>query len=98
MRIHAFSLRQEMILSTKNLKNLLQNNINQPSRSPYNSSVWVILKKKGSNKDGTPKQRMPISYRKLNEITKFYRYVIPISSIILSILGSAKTALDLNYY
>jgi len=43
-------------------------NIIRPSISPYNSPVLVVPKK-GQNEDGSPKHRLVIDYKKLNENT-----------------------------
>lgn len=71
------------------VEKLLQKGIISPSRSPYNSPVWVVPKK-GQNPDGKPKQRMVIDYRKLNKKTIFDRYPIPETNMILSNLGNAR--------
>lgn len=67
---------------------LLSKGIIRPSRSPYNSPVWVVPKK-GKNSDGTPKQRLVIDFRKLNKKTISDRYPMPDINMILSNLGSA---------
>jgi len=48
---------------------MLKEGIIRPSKSPYNSSVWVVPKK-GFNEDGTEKLRLVIDYKKLNEISQ----------------------------
>jgi len=60
-----------------------------PSRSPYNSPVLVVPKK-GFNEDGTPKLRLVIDYKKLNENTIPERYPMQDPSVILSNLRKAK--------
>lgn len=79
------------------IEKLLKNNIIQPSFSPYNSPLWVVPKK-GQNEDGTPKQRLVIDYKKLNEKTIFDRYPMADVSIILSNLGNSRyfSSIDLE--
>lgn len=48
------------------------------------------LAKKGVNEDGTPKQRMVIDYKKINEHTISEKYPIPDVNVILSNLRKAK--------
>lgn len=71
------------------IKKLMENGIILPSRSPYNSPIWVVPKK-GLNSDGTPKQRMVIDFRKLNDKTIFDRYPMPNTNMILSNLGKSR--------
>jgi len=47
---------------------MLKEGIIRPSKSPYNSPVFVAPKK-GINEDGTAKLRLVIDYKKLNENT-----------------------------
>jgi len=68
---------------------MLKEEIIRPSRSPYNSPVLVVPKK-GFNEDGTPKLRLVIDYKKLNENTIPDRYPMQDPSVILSNLGKAK--------
>ena len=57
-----------------------------------------MVSKKGIEKDGRPKLRMVIDFRKFNERTIPGRYPIPDTSVILSNLGNSKffTTLDLK--
>ncbi|KAH8295564.1 hypothetical protein KR054_009057, partial [Drosophila jambulina] len=55
------------------IKELLQNGIIRPSRSPYNSPTWVV-DKKGTDDNGSKKKRLVIDFRKLNERTIADRY------------------------
>lgn len=71
------------------IERLLSGGIIRPSRSPYNSPVWVVPKK-GKNPNGTPKQRLVIDFRKLNKKTISDRYPIPETNMILSNLGNAR--------
>ncbi|KAH8280173.1 hypothetical protein KR054_007456 [Drosophila jambulina] len=79
------------------IKELLQNGIIRPSRSPYNSPTWVV-DKKGTDDNGSKKKRLVIDFRKLNERTIADRYPMPSISMILANFGKAKffTTLDLK--
>ncbi|KAH8280792.1 hypothetical protein KR054_012345 [Drosophila jambulina] len=79
------------------IKELLQNGIIRPSRSPYNSSAWVV-DKKGTDDNGSKKKRLVIDFRKLKERTIADRYPMPSIPMILANLGKAKffTTLDLK--
>ncbi|KAH8340342.1 hypothetical protein KR074_002460 [Drosophila pseudoananassae] len=79
------------------IKELLQNGIIRPSRSPYNSPAWVV-DKKGTDDNGSKKKRLVIDFRKLNERTIADRYPMPSIPMILANLGKAQffTTLDLK--
>lgn len=81
----------------KEVKELLKNGIIRPSRSPYNSPVWVV-DKKGTDELGKPNKRLVFDYTKLNSKTIPDKYPIPDPSVILSNLGKSKffTTLDLK--
>nr|AAA28600.1 reverse transcriptase endonuclease [Drosophila virilis] len=81
----------------KDVKQLLDDGIIRPSRSPYNSPTWVV-DKKGTDSYGNPKKRLVIDFRKLNEKTIPDRYPMPRIPMILANLGKAKyfTTLDLK--
>jgi len=49
-----------------------------------------VVPKKGFNEDGTPKLRIVIDYKKLNENTISDKYPMQDPSVILSNLGKAK--------
>lgn len=66
----------------------LQNGIIRESRSPYNSPIWVVVKK-GFNDLGEKKLRLVTDFKKLNEKTINDRYPIPDISVILSNLGQS---------
>ncbi|XP_037942884.1 putative uncharacterized protein DDB_G0282499 [Teleopsis dalmanni] len=66
-----------------------ENGVIRPSKSPYNSPIWIVPKK-GNNEDGTGKHRLVIDYKKINEHTIADTYPIPDPSIILSNLGNSK--------
>lgn len=69
----------------KQINEMLQDGIIRPSRSPYNSPVWVVPKKLDAS--GKKKYRLVIDYRKLNTVTIPDRYPIPEISEVLANLG-----------
>lgn len=78
------------------IQTLLRDGIIRPSRSPYNSPVWIVPKK--SDTSGERKYRVVIDYRKLNLVTIPDAYPIPNINDVLSQLGESKlfTILDLK--
>jgi len=68
---------------------MLKEGIIRPSKSPYNSPLFVVPKK-GFNEDGTAKLILVIDYKKLNENPIPDRYPMQDPSVILSNLGKAK--------
>lgn len=78
------------------IRKLLNDGIIRPSRSPYNSPVWIVPKK--SDSSGEKKFRLVIDYRKLNTITIPDRYPIPEINGVLAQLGENKifTVIDLK--
>ena len=89
---YPLSLKQEV---ETQIKKLLNNGIIRPSRSPYNSPVWIVPKKVDASNE--KKYRLVIDYRKINLKTKSDRYPIPDTSTVLANLGNNKyfTTLDL---
>lgn len=79
------------------IKKLLTDGIIRPSRSPFNSPVWVV-DKKGVDNLGNRNKRLVIDFRKLNSKTISDKYPVPNVTMILSNLGKAKyfTTLDLK--
>ena len=73
---------------TKQVDELLKNEIIKPSQSPYNSPVWIVPKKPDSK--GKIKWRMVLDFRKPNEKTIGYSYPLPNINDILDSLGSAR--------
>ncbi|CAK9834632.1 Retrovirus-related Pol polyprotein from transposon 17.6 [Anthophora retusa] len=73
---------------TKQITELLENDIIKPSNSPYNSPLWVVPKKPDSQ--GNKRWRMVIDYRSLNENSVADAYPLPNITEILDQLGSAK--------
>lgn len=80
----------------KQIKELLGNGIIRPSKSPYNSPIWVVPKKMDAS--GEKKYRLVIDYRKLNSVTIPDKYPIPEISEVLANLGKNKwfTIIDLK--
>lgn len=76
------SLKEEV---EKQVQQLLDDGIIRPSRSPYNSPVWIVPKKADSS--GTKQYRMVIDYRKLNTVTIADRYPIPDINEVIAHLG-----------
>lgn len=78
----------------KQVKILLENDLIELSKSPYNSPIIIVPKK---STDGTPKYRMCIDYRKLNKKIIPDKFPLPRIEEILDGLGRAKffTVLDL---
>lgn len=72
----------------KEVNKLLKDGIIRPSKSAYNSPVWIVPKKQDAS--GEKKYRMVIDYRKLNTVTIPERYPIPEISEILANLGKNK--------
>lgn len=67
---------------------LLEQNIIQPSVSPYNSPLWIMPKKPDA--EGHKRWRLVIDFRKLNEKTVGDAYPLPNISDILDQLGKAR--------
>lgn len=80
----------------KQIQELLQQGIIRPSKSPYNSPIWIVPKK--ADASGQKKFRIVIDYRKLNEQTTPDRYPIPEINDVLPQLGQNKffSVLDLK--
>lgn len=78
------------------VKKLLNDGIIQPSKSPYNSPIWIVGKKPDSS--GEKKYRMVIDFKRLNAVTTPDTYPIPNISSTLASLGDAKffTTIDLT--
>lgn len=82
---YPMSLKYEV---NKQVSELLANGIKRPSRSPYNSSVWIVPKKLDASNE--KKHRMVIDYRKLNKVTIADKYHIPEINEVLAQLGNNK--------
>ena len=72
---------------SRQVNELIDNKIIKPSRSPYNTPVWIVPKKLNSH--GNRKWRMVLDFRKLNEKTIGDFYPLPNIIDILDQLGSA---------
>lgn len=68
----------------------------RPSKSPYNSPIWVVPKKADSL--GNARWRVVTDFRKLNDFTEDDSYPLPIMTNIFDKIGKAKyyTKLDLS--
>lgn len=79
----------------KQLNKMLDDNIIQPSKSPWNAPLLIVPKKDDSK--GQKKWRVVIDFRKLNDITVGDAFPLPNISDILDQLGNSKyfTTLDL---
>ena len=77
------------------IKKMLDQNIIQPSTSPWSSPVWVVPKKLDAS--GKQKWRVVIDYRKLNEVTLHFKWPLPNITDLLDQLGKCEyfTTLDL---
>lgn len=79
-------LKDEVIKQTQEM---LDNNIIEPSDSPYNAPVWIVPKK--CTPDSKKRRyRMVIDYRELNKVTVKDKYPLPRITEILEQLGNAK--------
>jgi len=72
----------------RQIAELLRDGIIRPSRSSYNSPVWVVPKKQDAS--GEKKYRLVVDYRKLNEVTIADKYPIPEINGVLANLGRNK--------
>lgn len=73
-------------METQILK-LLQDGIIRPSKSPYNSPLWIVPKK--SDATGEKKYRTVIDYKRLNAVTTSDTYPIPDINNTIASLGNA---------
>lgn len=80
----------------KQISDLLKDGIIRPSRSPYNSPLWIVPKK--ASPSGEKKYRVVIDFKRLNSITIPDAYPIPDINNTLASLGKCKyfTTLDLT--
>lgn len=79
----------------KQIDKMLEQNIIEPSDSPWSSPIWVVPKKLDAS--NIRKWRVVIDYRKLNDVTIGDTYPIPQITEILDQLGNSKyfSTLDL---
>lgn len=80
----------------RQIKELLSEGIIRPSKSPYNSPIWVVPKKPKPN--GEKQYRMVVDFKRLNAVTIPDTYPIPDITSTLASLGKAKyfTTIDLT--
>lgn len=80
----------------KQINQMLEDGIIQPSSSPWSSPIWIVPKKLDASNQ--KKWRLVVDYRKLNEKTIDDRYPLPNISDILDKLGRSQyfTTLDLT--
>lgn len=78
------------------INRLLRDGIIRPSRSPYNSPIWVVPKK--DDHSGKRKYRLVVDFRRLNTVTIADKYPIPDINDVLANLGGNEyfTVLDLK--
>lgn len=79
----------------KQIKGMLSQKIIQPSRSPWNSPIWIVPKKRDAS--GKEKFRLVIDFRGLNSKTIDDKFPLPNITDILDKLGRAQyfSTLDL---
>lgn len=77
------------------LKQMLAEEIIEPSTSAYNSPILIVPKK--ANSEGNKRWRLVVDFRKLNDITEFDAHPLPNITEILEQLGNSKyfSVLDL---
>lgn len=73
---------------TRQIGEMLHQDIIQPSFSPYNSPIWVVPKKLDNS--GEQKWRVVVDYRKLNEITVDDKFPIPNVESLFDKLGRSQ--------
>lgn len=80
----------------REIKSMLLQGIIKPSKSEYNSPLWVVPKK--VDESGAPQYRVVVDYRELNKVTRSEKYPLPRIEEILDRMGGAKifSVLDLK--
>lgn len=90
----------QQIELNKQIKELEQQGIIEPSFSPWNSPLLIVKKKDDQN--GNKQYRLVVDFRNINEVTADQSFPIPLIEEILDLLGGSKyfTTLDLHsaYY
>ena len=71
----------------KQVNELLEKGIIRPSKSPYNTSLWVVPKK--PDQSGKPRWRVVLDFRPLNEKTIPMAYPLPNITDIFDQVGNA---------
>ena len=89
---YPYGLKKEI---DRQFKKMLDDDVISPSKSPYNSPMWVVNKKLDAS--GQRKYRLVIDYEALNSKTKTDSYQVPEVSVVLAHLKNNKyfTTLDL---
>lgn len=72
----------------KQIREMLDQSIIRPSKSPYNSPLWIVPKK--TDNDGGQKWRLVIDYRALNAVTVDDKFPIPNIDSLFDKLGRAQ--------
>lgn len=90
---YPYNMRQEV---DKQIAQLLADGIIRPSKSPYNSPIWVVEKKLDASQ--IKKYRMVVDFKRLNSVTVADSYPIPDISNTIANLGDSKffTTIDLT--
>ena len=83
---HYPPVHQEQI--NRQIQELLDTDVVEPSESPYNSLLWIVPKEPDSQ--GNKRWRLVINYRKLNDKAISDAYPLPNITEILDQLGSAR--------
>lgn len=72
----------------RQIQEMLDQKIIRPSISPYNAPI-VVVKKKGLDKNGNPKLRICLDFRRLNDVTISDAYPLPnINEFLLELRGA----------
>lgn len=72
----------------RQIREMLDQNIIRPSISPYNAPI-VVVRKKGLDKNGNPKLRICLDFRRLNDVTISDAYPLPnINEFLLELRGA----------
>ena len=77
----------QMEIIRTEVRDLLKGGIIRPSRSPYNSPLWVVPKGAGPN--GEPRFRVVVDYRALNLKTKPDKYPLPLLDAMIDKMSGA---------
>lgn len=86
----------QMDIIRAEVQGLLKGGIIRPSKSTYNSPLWVVPKSPGPN--GEPRFRVVVDYRALNLKTKPDKYPLPLLDAMLDRMSGARyfSTLDLK--
>lgn len=81
---YPYALEEEINIQ---LNSMLENGIIRPSKSPYNSPLWIVAKKSAGE---VKKWRLVVDYRKLNSLTIDDKFPIPNIESLFEKLGRAQ--------